>query len=172
MGNHQTPQGRARTRSARRCSAKLLAGDHCRREDRRRPESRQQRIARGRYRKGEVLHSLPKDKIDVAMKRLSRPARRREPRRGHLRRLWPCRRGDLREALTDNRNRTAADVRSAFTRAGGTLPRPAPVAFQFERKGQISPRQGGSTRTKRTSSFSQSWRQEGRTSKRARPNGS
>ena len=29
------------------------------------------------------------------------------------------------EALTDNRNRTAADVRSAFTRAGGTSARPA-----------------------------------------------
>lgn len=42
------------------------------------------------------------------------------------------------EALTDNRNRTAADVRSAFTRAGGNLGATGTVAFQFERKGQIS----------------------------------
>jgi YebC/PmpR family DNA-binding regulatory protein len=42
------------------------------------------------------------------------------------------------EALTDNRNRTAADVRSAFTRAGGNLGATGSVAFQFERTGQIT----------------------------------
>jgi YebC/PmpR family DNA-binding regulatory protein len=42
------------------------------------------------------------------------------------------------EALTDNRNRTAADVRSAFTRAGGNLAATGAVAFQFERKGEIT----------------------------------
>lgn len=42
------------------------------------------------------------------------------------------------EALTDNRNRTAADVRSAFTRAGGNLGATGSVAFQFERKGQVT----------------------------------
>lgn len=41
------------------------------------------------------------------------------------------------EALTDNRNRTAADVRSAFTHAGGSLGTSGSVAFQFEKKGQI-----------------------------------
>lgn len=41
------------------------------------------------------------------------------------------------EALTDNRNRTAADVRSAFTRAGGNLGATGSVAFQFERKGEV-----------------------------------
>ena len=41
------------------------------------------------------------------------------------------------EALTDNRNRTAADVRSAFTHSGGNLGTSGSVAFQFERKGQI-----------------------------------
>jgi YebC/PmpR family DNA-binding regulatory protein len=38
-------------------------------------------------------------------------------------------------AMTDNRNRTASEVRSAFTRAGGTL---STVAWQFEQKGVIS----------------------------------
>ncbi len=42
------------------------------------------------------------------------------------------------ESLTDNRNRTAADVRAAFTRAGGNLGTSGSVAFQFERKGQIT----------------------------------
>jgi len=41
------------------------------------------------------------------------------------------------EALTDNRNRTAADVRSAFSHAGGNLGTSGSVAFQFERKGEI-----------------------------------
>jgi YebC/PmpR family DNA-binding regulatory protein len=41
------------------------------------------------------------------------------------------------EALTDNRNRTAADVRAAFTKAGGNLGATGSVAFQFERKGEI-----------------------------------
>ena len=41
------------------------------------------------------------------------------------------------EALTDNRNRTAADVRSAFSHAGGNLGTSGSVAFMFERKGQV-----------------------------------
>ena len=41
------------------------------------------------------------------------------------------------EALTDNRNRTAADVRAAFAHHGGNLGTSGSVAFQFERKGQI-----------------------------------
>jgi YebC/PmpR family DNA-binding regulatory protein len=41
------------------------------------------------------------------------------------------------EALTDNRNRTAADVRSAFSHSGGNLGSTGSVAFQFERKGRI-----------------------------------
>ena len=42
------------------------------------------------------------------------------------------------ECLTDNKNRTAADVRSAFTHAGGNLGTNGSVAFQFERKGTIA----------------------------------
>ena len=41
------------------------------------------------------------------------------------------------ECLTDNRNRTAADVRSAFSHANGNLGTSGSVAFMFERKGQI-----------------------------------
>ena len=41
------------------------------------------------------------------------------------------------EALTDNRNRTAADVGAAFRHANGSLGTPGCVGFQFERKGQI-----------------------------------
>lgn len=41
------------------------------------------------------------------------------------------------EALTDNRNRTAADVRSIFTKHGGSLAQPGAVAWMFERRGAI-----------------------------------
>jgi YebC/PmpR family DNA-binding regulatory protein len=41
------------------------------------------------------------------------------------------------ETLTDNRNRTGADVRNLFTRNGGSLAEPGAVSWQFERKGII-----------------------------------
>jgi YebC/PmpR family DNA-binding regulatory protein len=41
------------------------------------------------------------------------------------------------EALTDNRNRTAADVRSAFTKNEGNLGESGSVAWLFERKGVL-----------------------------------
>ncbi|GAA3625084.1 YebC/PmpR family DNA-binding transcriptional regulator [Microbacterium awajiense] len=41
------------------------------------------------------------------------------------------------ECLTDNRNRAAAEVRTALTRNGGTLADPGSVAYNFTRKGVI-----------------------------------
>jgi len=41
------------------------------------------------------------------------------------------------EAMTDNRNRTASNVRSLFTKHGGNLGETGSVAFMFERKGEI-----------------------------------
>jgi YebC/PmpR family DNA-binding regulatory protein len=41
------------------------------------------------------------------------------------------------EALTDNRNRTAADVRAAFTKNDGNLGESGSVAWLFERKGVL-----------------------------------
>jgi len=41
------------------------------------------------------------------------------------------------EALTDNRNRTAADVRAAFTKHEGNLGGSGSVAWLFERRGVI-----------------------------------
>ncbi|MHB2211753.1 YebC/PmpR family DNA-binding transcriptional regulator [Methylobacterium sp. CM6257] len=42
------------------------------------------------------------------------------------------------EAQTDNRNRTASDVRSAFTKSGGSLAETGAVAFMFDRVGVIA----------------------------------
>jgi len=41
------------------------------------------------------------------------------------------------EALTDNRNRTASEIRAAFTKYGGTLGETNSVSFMFERVGAI-----------------------------------
>ncbi len=41
------------------------------------------------------------------------------------------------EALTDNRNRTGADVRHAFSKNGGSLGEPGSVAYLFDKKGTI-----------------------------------
>ena len=41
------------------------------------------------------------------------------------------------EALTDNRNRTAADVRHTFAKNGGNLGATGAVAWQFERRGVV-----------------------------------
>jgi YebC/PmpR family DNA-binding regulatory protein len=41
------------------------------------------------------------------------------------------------DILTDNRNRTASDVRSAFNKTGGSLAEPGSVSFLFTRRGQV-----------------------------------
>ena len=41
------------------------------------------------------------------------------------------------DVLTDNRNRTASDVRSAFTKFGGAMAEPGAVGWQFSRRGVI-----------------------------------
>jgi YebC/PmpR family DNA-binding regulatory protein len=46
--------------------------------------------------------------------------------------------GVIVEVLTDNRNRAASSIRTAFNKAGGNLGETGSVAFMFERMGQIT----------------------------------
>ncbi len=83
-------------------------------------------------------YSLPKDKIKTAIDKAfgtGKDAANYETvtYEGY----GPAGIGILCEALTDNRNRTAADVRAAFTHHGGNLATSGAVAYQFERKGMI-----------------------------------
>ena len=41
------------------------------------------------------------------------------------------------EALTDNRNRAASNIRNAFTKGGGNVGTPGSVSFMFDKKGQM-----------------------------------
>ena len=84
-------------------------------------------------------YSLPKDKIDSAIKKAfgggtSAANYENVVYEGY----GPGGVAVYIEALTDNRNRTAADVRSVFTHSGGNLGTSGSVAYQFERQGQIT----------------------------------
>ena len=46
------------------------------------------------------------------------------------------------ECLTDNRNRTGAEIRTIFSRNGGSMAEPGAVAWQFSRKGVITVSRG------------------------------
>ena len=46
------------------------------------------------------------------------------------------------EALTDNRNRTGAEIRHAFDKHGGSLGEPGSVAWVFEKRGVRAGRRG------------------------------
>lgn len=49
----------------------------------------------------------------------------------------PCGVAVMVECLTDNRNRTGAEVKSIFSRSGGSLAEPGAVSWQFERRGVV-----------------------------------
>jgi YebC/PmpR family DNA-binding regulatory protein len=54
----------------------------------------------------------------------------------------PCGVAVIVECLTDNRNRTGADIRAIFTKNGGSMAEPGAVSWQFERKGVVSVSKG------------------------------
>jgi YebC/PmpR family DNA-binding regulatory protein len=89
--------------------------------------------------------SIPMDTIEKAIKRGTGELEgvRYEPitYEGYA----PCGVAVYVEALSDNRNRTSADVRSTFSKLGGSVAEPGAVAWQFERKGVfILPKSSGS----------------------------
>ncbi|HEX2065109.1 MAG TPA: YebC/PmpR family DNA-binding transcriptional regulator [Acidimicrobiales bacterium] len=49
----------------------------------------------------------------------------------------PCGVAVIVEYLTDNRNRTGAEIRSLLTKNGGSMAEPGSVSWQFERKGVV-----------------------------------
>ena len=83
-------------------------------------------------------YSMPKDKIKTAIDKAfgsGKDAANYETvvYEGY----GPCGVAILCEALTDNRNRAAAEVRSTLTKGNGSLATSGSVSFNFERKGQI-----------------------------------
>ena len=57
----------------------------------------------------------------------------------------PCGVAVIVECLTDNRNRTGSDIRTMFSKNGGSMAEPGAVSWQFERKGVfVVPKAAGS----------------------------
>ncbi len=81
--------------------------------------------------------SMPKDNIERAVKKglgeLGGDAIQEVTYEGY----GPAGVAFLIETATDNLNRTAADIRSIFTKNGGSVATPGSVAYQFDRKGEI-----------------------------------
>ena len=81
--------------------------------------------------------NLPKDRIDSAIKRGSSPHEGENYEEMRYEGYLSGGVAFIVEALTDNRNRTASDVRSAFTKHGGALGESGSVNFMFDRIGLI-----------------------------------
>lgn len=81
-------------------------------------------------------NSMPKDNIDRAIKKATGgDAENYEEIRYEG--YGPSGVAIIVEAMTDNRNRTASNIRSTFSKRGGNLGETGSVAFMFDRKGQI-----------------------------------
>lgn len=81
--------------------------------------------------------NLPKDKIDSAIKKASSPNEGDNYEEMRYEGYLSGGVAFIVETLTDNRNRTASDVRSAFTKHGGALGEAGSVSFMFDRIGLI-----------------------------------
>jgi YebC/PmpR family DNA-binding regulatory protein len=81
--------------------------------------------------------SMPKDNIDRAIKKASGADAESYD---HIRYegYGPGGTAIIVEALTDNRNRTASNVRSIFTKGGGALGETGSVSFSFDHVGEIT----------------------------------
>ncbi len=82
--------------------------------------------------------NLPKDTMDRAIKRGAGETDGENFEEVRYEGYGPGGVAVIVEALTDNRNRTASDIRSAFTKSGGSLGETNSVSFQFNRVGLIS----------------------------------
>jgi len=81
--------------------------------------------------------SMPKDNIDRAIKKAS-GGDGENYEQIRYEGYGPGGTAVIVEALTDNRNRTASNVRSTFTKAGGTLGETGSVSFSFDHVGEIT----------------------------------
>lgn len=82
--------------------------------------------------------NMPKDRIDRAIKVASEAGQGDDYESIRYEGYGPGGTAIVIEALTDNRNRTAGDVRTAFSKNGGNLGETNSVSFMFDRIGEIT----------------------------------
>jgi YebC/PmpR family DNA-binding regulatory protein len=81
--------------------------------------------------------NMPKDTIDRAIKKASGAGGETDYVEMRYEGYGPAGVAVIVESLTDNKNRTASDVRTAFAKAGGALGETNSVAFMFSRLGVV-----------------------------------
>ena len=81
--------------------------------------------------------SLPMDKIERAIKRGTGELEGVHYEEVSYEGYAPSGVAIIVDCLTDNRNRTGAEIRNVFTRNGGSMAEPGAVGWQFARKGVI-----------------------------------
>src|SRR6201994_3388295 len=81
--------------------------------------------------------NMPKDTVDRAIKKAVGAGGGDDYAEGRYEGYGPAGVAVIVEALTDNRNRTASDVRAAFSKYGGALGETNSVSFMFSRLGVI-----------------------------------
>ncbi len=81
--------------------------------------------------------NMPKDNVDRAIKKALGGEDTANYEEIRYEGYGPAGTAVIVEVLTDNRNRTAPEIRSAFTKAGGNMGESGSVAFMFDRLGLI-----------------------------------
>src|SRR5271166_1535588 len=81
--------------------------------------------------------NMPKDTVDRAIKKAAGAGQGDDYTEVRYEGYGPAGVAVIVEALTDNRNRTASDLRSAFSKYGGALGETNSVSFMFSRLGVI-----------------------------------
>ena len=82
-------------------------------------------------------NNMPNDNIERSIKKAAGDADANNYERVVYEGYGPNGTAIIVEALTDNKNRTASKVRSAFTKGNGNIGTPGCVSFMFDKKGQI-----------------------------------
>jgi YebC/PmpR family DNA-binding regulatory protein len=92
--------------------------------------------------KAALTANMPRDTVDRAIKRVAAGTDTDNYDEVRYEGYGPAGVAIIVEALTDNRNRTASDLRSAFSKFGGAMGETGSVSFQFERGGVITYKEG------------------------------
>ena len=82
-------------------------------------------------------NNMPNDTIDRGIKKAAGDANSVNYERAVYEGYGPSGTAIIVETLTDNKNRTAANVRNAFTKGGGNVGTPGCVSYMVDEKGQI-----------------------------------
>lgn len=82
-------------------------------------------------------NNMPNDTIDRGIKKAAGDAGSVNYERLTYEGYGPSGVAIIVDTLTDNKNRTAADIRAAFTKGGGNVGAQGSVSYMFDRKGQI-----------------------------------